>query len=99
MVKGVSKRINELKDHKPPTRHRPPYIHQVPLDFIPGVGAKTIRRLIEAFGTEMAILHEVSVEQLEQVVPKKIANLIDLARRGKLNIEVGGGGVYGKVIE
>ena len=47
----------------------------------------------------MAILHEVSVEQLEQVVPKKIANLIDLARRGKLNIEVGGGGVYGKVIE
>ncbi|MEK4496064.1 endonuclease Q family protein [Ureibacillus sp. FSL W8-0352] len=99
LVKGVSKRINELKDHKPPTRHRPPYIHQVPLDFIPGVGAKTIRRLIEAFGTEMAILHEVSVEQLEQVVPKKIANLIDLARRGKLNIEVGGGGMYGKVIE
>lgn len=98
-VKGVSERIRELTDLKKSFRPRPPYIHQVPLDFIPGIGKRTIQRLIEAFGTEMAILHEASLEQLEEVVPHKIAHLIDLARKGKLNIEMGGGGVYGKVME
>jgi PHP family Zn ribbon phosphoesterase len=71
----------------------------VPLDFIPGVGKRTIQRLIDEFGTEMAILHEVSLEELGQVVPGKIAKMIDLARKGELNIERGGGGVYGKVVE
>lgn len=99
VVKGVSVRIQELTDLKEPMRKRPPYIHQVPLDFIPGVGKKTIQRLIEAFGTEMAILHEVSLEQLEEVVSAKIAKTIDLARKGQLTIEMGGGGVYGKIIE
>lgn len=98
-VKGVSIRIRELSDLKQPTRTRPPYIHQVPLDFIPGIGKKTIQRLLEVFGTEMAILHEVSLEQLEEVVPGKIAKMIDLARKGELTIAEGGGGVYGKVLE
>lgn len=99
LIKGVSIRTQELTDLKEPTRIRPPYIHQIPLDFIPGVGPKTIHRLIQTFGTEMAILHEVTLEQLEQVAPKKIAQTIELARTGKLNIQVGGGGVYGKFIE
>lgn len=99
IIKGVSIRIKELTDRSEGTRKRPSYIHQVPLDFIPGVGPKTIQRLIQHFGTEMAILHEVTLEQLEQVVNKKIAQTIDLARKGKLNIEVGGGGVYGKIKE
>jgi len=98
-VKGVSVRIRELTDLERPTRQRPPYIHQVPLDFIPGVGKRTIQRLIDEFGTEMAILYEVSLEELGQVVPGKIAKMIDLARKGELNIERGGGGVYGKVVE
>ena len=74
-----------------------PYIHQVPLDFIPGVGPKTIDRLIQAFGTEMAILHTTSLDELKEVIPEKLANLIDLARKGELGITVGGGGVYGKI--
>lgn len=97
LVKGVSSRIKELSDLKNPTRKRPQYIHQVPLDFIPGVGPKTIERLLNAFGTEMNILHAASVEQLEQVVPAKIAKSIDLARKGESQIQVGGGGVYGKI--
>lgn len=56
-----------------------------------------MERLIEAFGTEMNILHVVTLNQLEQVVPHKIAHLIDLARTGQLAIEVGGGGIYGKI--
>lgn len=100
IIKGVSIRIQELTDSSAGTRRRrPPYVHQVPLDFLPGVGPKTIQRLIQNFGTEMAIIHEVTLEQLEQVVNKKIAQTIDLARKGKLNIQVGGGGVYGKITE
>ncbi|RUL51736.1 endonuclease Q family protein [Lysinibacillus antri] len=96
-IKGVAKRIKELSDITEPTRKRPPYIHQIPLDFIPGIGPKTIDKLINAFGTEMNILHEVSLEQLEQVIPSKLANTLHLARSGKLAITVGGGGIYGKI--
>jgi PHP family Zn ribbon phosphoesterase len=52
---------------------------------------------VQAFGTEMNILHRVTLEQLEQIVPPRIAKMIDLARTGQLAIEVGGGGIYGKV--
>lgn len=97
IVKGVSTRIKELTDSPHDTRNRPPYIHQVPLDFIPGVGPKTIDRLLQVFGTEMTILNKADLAQLEEVVPQKIARLIDLARRGELSIAVGGGGVYGKI--
>lgn len=97
IIKGVATRIQELSEDIPNERNRPPYIHQVPLDFIPGVGPKMMERLIEAFGTEMNILHRVTVDQLEEIVPRKIAQLIDLARTGQLAIEVGGGGIYGKI--
>ncbi|CAM5216935.1 putative protein (TIGR00375 family) OS=Ureibacillus acetophenoni OX=614649 GN=SAMN05877842_11634 PE=4 SV=1 [Ureibacillus acetophenoni] len=96
-VKGVSTRIQELSDLVEPTRKRPPYIHQVPLDFIPGVGPKMIERLLSIFGTEMNILHTVTREELEQYLPQKIAKLIDQARKGELTIDVGGAGKYGKV--
>ena len=98
IIKGVSKRIEELSDPELVPCVRPPYIHQVPLDFIPGLGPKTLERLLQAFGTEMAIIHETTRQQLVEVVPKKLANYIELARTGKLSIEKGGGGKYGKII-
>lgn len=97
LVKGVSKRIAELSDENFGEIERPPYIHQVPLDFIPGIGPKTITKLLDAFGTEMNILHKASLEELTAVIPEKLANSIHLARTGKLAITVGGGGVYGKI--
>jgi len=97
IIKGVATRIKELSEQVTDKRARPPYIHQVPLDFIPGLGPKMMERLVQAFGTEMNILHRVTLEQLEQIVPHKIAKMIDLARMGQLAIEVGGGGIYGKV--
>lgn len=99
IIKGVSTRIEELSTKKSEFRKRPEYIHQVPLDFIPGLGKQTMKRLLEAFGTEMNILHVATLQQLEEVIPKKIAYLIDLARKGELNISVGGGGKYGKIDE
>ena len=97
IIKGVSTRIKELSTKMEQYRLRPPYIHQVPLDFIPGLGPKMLERLLLAFGTEMTILHKVAVEELEEVVPKKIAHYIDQARKGVLSFEVGGGGKYGKI--
>ncbi|WP_238600231.1 endonuclease Q family protein [Lysinibacillus tabacifolii] len=97
IIKGVATRIKELSEPYVDERERPPYIHQVPLDFIPGLGPKMMERLLHAFGTEMTILHRITTEQLEEIVPQKIATMIDLARTGQLHIEVGGGGVYGKV--
>ncbi|SFA97654.1 MULTISPECIES: endonuclease Q family protein [unclassified Bacillus (in: firmicutes)] len=98
-VKGVASRIMELKNEMGQVRTRPPYIHQVPLDFIPGLGPKLLQRLLNHFGTEMAVLHEVPFEKMKEVIPEKVAQLIMKARIGQLNLAAGGGGKYGKVTE
>ena len=92
-------RIELIKD-KPESKSpqtRPPYIYQVPLGFIPGVGAKVMDKLLTTFGTEMSILHTLSEDDIEGVVGRKIAELIVRARKGDMQIQAGGGGVYGKV--
>jgi uncharacterized protein (TIGR00375 family) len=96
-IKGVFERLQELKTSTVSPSHRPPYIYQVPLEFIPGLGPKTYQKLLSHFGTEMRVLHDVSCEQLAEVVGEKLANLIVLARSGKLHIHAGGGGKYGKI--
>lgn len=99
LVIGVLDRIEIIKDKKdtvhPP--HRPPYIRQVPLEYIPGLGAKMIQKLIAHFGSEMNILHYASREELEAVVKPEIAENIIRAREGKLVIQPGGGGIYGSI--
>lgn len=96
-VKGVADRIAELKTAEHSPKNRPPYIHQVPLQFIPGIGPKLLEKLLDHFGTEMAILHEVPENALKQVVPEKVANLLIKARSGQLSLHAGGGGKYGTV--
>ncbi|NMA96314.1 MAG: TIGR00375 family protein [Clostridiales bacterium] len=76
---------------------RPKYHYQVPLEFLPGVGPKTIEKLINRFGTEMDILHNADEEEIAEVVGEKIAGFIVSARQGKLSLEHGGGGIYGRV--
>lgn len=99
LIKGVATRIRELSSPTSKGVNRPPYIHQIPLDFIPGIGPKTIEKLLHAFGTEMNILHNISLDELNEILPKKLATTIDLARTGILTITSGGGGVYGKIEE
>jgi len=53
--------------------------------------------MLDAFGTEMNILHEASLEELKKVIPEKLAVLIDLSRKGQIAITGGGGGIYGKI--
>ncbi|GIN89512.1 hypothetical protein J6TS1_23310 [Siminovitchia terrae] len=96
-TKGVSERIAELADQENNPSKRPPYIHQVPLDFLPGLGVKTREKLYSHFGSEMNILHRVSEAELKNVLSDGLADLIVKARSGELQLEEGGGGRYGKV--
>ncbi|MFC4078171.1 endonuclease Q family protein [Salinithrix halophila] len=98
IIKGVSDRISEIADSpsKAPV-HRPPYVCQVPLEFIPKLGPKTLNKLLDRFGTEMEILHRAPLEEIESVIGKEIAYHIGLARERRLTFEEGGGGTYGRV--
>lgn len=97
---GVFDRIELIKD-KEETKSpdfRPAYVYQVPLGFIPGVGGKTITKLLDTFETEMNILHKLSKDDIEAVVGEKVANQIENARSGNCKVQSGGGGNYGKVL-
>ena len=97
---GVFDRIELIKDKKttksPDTR--PPYIYQVPLSFIPGVGGKTVDKLLSNFETEMNILHKANQDDLEAIVGERIAKNIINSINGNAHVHSGGGGVYGKVM-
>ena len=85
---GVFDRIEIIKDKEntQSPEFRPEYVYQIPLSFIPGLGNKTIDKLLNHFETEMTILHKVSKDDIEAVVGEKIANNIVLARDGKMSI-------------
>jgi uncharacterized protein (TIGR00375 family) len=104
IVRGVYDRIASLRGDlsaearnaadQPP---RPPYYNQVPLEYVPGLGPKGMKKLLEAFGTEMNVLHRTSAAELAAVVGVALAETIEAARTGKLGIIVGGGGKYGRL--
>ncbi len=88
---GVFDRIEIIKDREETKRpaFRPEYVYQIPLSFIPGLGNKTIGKLLNHFDTEMTILHKISKDDIEAVVGSKLANNIILAREGKMHIVEG----------
>lgn len=96
---GVFDRIEKIKDKEKTISPaiRPPYIYQVPLNFIPGVGEKTIEKLLKTFETEMNILHFLTKDDIEAIVGEKVAENIINAREGKVIVHSGGGGNYGKI--
>ena len=96
---GVLDRIIMIADKKKSKSpiNRPPYIYQVPLTFVPGLGSKTIDKLLTNFENEMNILHKLSEDDIEAVVGEKVAKTIVLAREGRVHIQAGGGGIYGKI--
>ncbi|NEW06162.1 TIGR00375 family protein [Paenibacillus sp. SYP-B3998] len=99
IVRGVMDRILALADREEPylPPYRPSYQFQVPLEFIPGLGPKKLNQLLLRFGTEMNVLHRSAREDLASIVGEDIAAYIVGAREGRLELEVGGGGRYGKV--
>ncbi|MGG1551703.1 endonuclease Q family protein [Paenibacillus ferrarius] len=99
MVRGVMDRILAIADRTEPfyPPYRPPYHFQVPMEYIPGLGPKKLTLLLDRFGTEMNVLHHAAPEALEEAVGADIAAYLLAARAGQLELEVGGGGKYGRV--
>ena len=99
VTRGVLDRIIDISDGRDSISpaHRASYCHQVALDFVPGVGKKTLEKLFGYFGTEMNILHKATYQEISQAVGFKIAKDIIAAREGKLSLLAGGGGKYGRV--
>src|SRR5690625_126090 len=97
IIKGVFDRIQELADTNSKVKDRPPYVHQVPLEYLPKLGPKTYNKLLARFGTEMDVIHHASLEELKEIVSETLAQMIIQMREGNLSIKAGGGGKYGRV--
>ncbi|MDO8600302.1 MAG: endonuclease Q family protein [bacterium] len=107
---GVLYRVDELADR--PEGFRPeraiPYKNMVPLDEIIaesfGVASATTKKvqaeymsIIEKLGSEFAVLFDASRAELEVAMRPEIAEGIMRVREGRLHIEPGYDGTYGKV--
>lgn len=101
--KGVSDRARELGGGAP--SQRPPYYHVIPLGeiirVVLGVSSATTKkveeryyRLIEIFGTEIAVLADVPVAEIREADPV-VGAAVEAFREGRVHLVPGGGGKYG----
>ncbi|MBU4346811.1 MAG: hypothetical protein KKH29_05775 [Candidatus Omnitrophica bacterium] len=106
---GVMNRVEQLADR--PEGYMPadfiPYKNLIPLDEIiagaKGVGKGSMaverdyRSMIAKFGTEFEILLKATKEDLLKGMPPRVAEGILRVRQGKVNIQAGFDGEYGKI--
>lgn len=106
---GVMYRVNELADR--PLGYRPngkpDYKNLIPLEEIIAesleqkVGTKAVskeyQKLISNFKTEFNILLNVCLKEIERITGSDIAEAIRRVREGRLKIEPGYDGVFGKI--
>ena len=99
-------------DYNPPSTllkgtYAIPYKSLVPLEEIiaeslgVGVGTKGVEKeykdLIEKFGSELGILLDIPISDLKSTTSPEIVEAISRVREGKVNIEPGYDGVYGRI--
>jgi len=99
MVMGVYDRIMEIRDQQE-AHHplgRPPYKYRVPLKDLPGVGPKLKEKLLAFFFDEINVLEKASIDDITRVAGENVASQIARMRVGRLPINPGGGGKYGRV--
>lgn len=110
LTRGVEERVEELADREPGFRPEGAidYVHLLPLHEIVSsvTGSKSLtttgvwsiyRRLVDSFGDEYTVLMEAPLEEMERVVEPKVAEAIVRVREGKVRIDPGYDGVYGKL--
>jgi uncharacterized protein (TIGR00375 family) len=111
LKKGVRDRITELGAYPAPRHpeHRPQYIRIAPLAEILclALNVKSLysakvqeswKKLVGRFGSEIAVLIDVDVEDLKKEINERTGELIEAFRSGNFNITQGGGGKYGEII-
>ncbi|MFA5430425.1 MAG: endonuclease Q family protein [Candidatus Omnitrophota bacterium] len=106
---GVMNRVEALADRPPgfKPKNAIPFRNLIPLDeiiadakgFSPSAGAvqKEYSGIVSRFGTEFEVLLRAPKEDLLRGVPVKIADGIIRMREGKVRIEAGFDGEYGKI--
>ncbi|MBU3901477.1 hypothetical protein KKF25_02425 [Patescibacteria group bacterium] len=106
---GVMNRVDALADRPPGGQpsQTVPYINLIPLEeiiadaFSVGVGTKKVdaeyQGLINKFGQEFKILMDLPKEELLKAAKIEVAEAIIRVREGKVKIEPGYDGEYGKV--
>ncbi|WAH39052.1 endonuclease Q family protein [Alicyclobacillus dauci] len=99
-VYGVWDRLEEISDLAAAVhpKHRPPYIHHVPLRDIPGLGPRGYQKLMAAFGTELAVRQRATHSQLTDVLGEHMGQIVARALQGDFTWQVGGAGTYGKLV-
>lgn len=109
MTIGVLHRVNELADRKPDNKPKRAihYKNTIPLaeviSTVEKVGVKSKKvtgiyeKLIASLGNEFYILLDAPIKDVEKVAGKEIATAIDKVRRGKVKIEPGYDGEFGKI--
>ena len=99
LTRGVSDRIAEIADADSELHpeSRPTYHYQVPLHRVPGLGARTLAKLIGELGTEMELIHTTPLSEIERVGGTRLARAIGSIRAGEAGMISGGGGTYGKI--
>lgn len=99
IIMGVYDRIMEIKDYDQPlnANGRPDYHYRVPLMKIPGLGSKTYKKLLDVYANEIEVAEKVPYEELAAIIGPGPATCIQDMRLGRLAIDPGGGGKYGKV--
>ncbi len=109
--KGVRDRVEELATYDSPKHpdYRPPYIHLIPLGEIirlavghssthtKGVQSRW-ESLVNRFGSEVAVLVDTPVGELEGAGDPDVIEAIRAFRDGKIKVIPGGGGEYGRVV-
>jgi len=109
--KGVKDRVNELATYDEPKHpeYRPPYLHLIPLGEIIrlalGHGSTHTKgvqtrweSLVNRFGSEVAVLVDTPIDDLEGVGDAEVVGAIRAFREGKITVIPGGGGEYGRVV-
>ncbi len=106
---GVLNRVDQLADR--PDGFKPasaiPYIHAIPLAEIiasaldVGEATKAVReqydKILAKFGTEFEVLTAAKADALREVASEKVAEGILRVREGKVRLDPGYDGVYGKI--
>ncbi len=99
IIRGVKDRVLSISDQETTNSpsFRSEYNYQIPLLDIPGIGKKTLDKMLKKCGTEMDILHNLSADELKDRLGAKLTEKILKVRNGSFMIKPGGGGKYGKV--